>query len=260
MLRYAYGTGKEHEVRNTTRETRHEGARDTTRHGTTRSERWHEESHYGEWTSLWTRGTLRAVTLGAIAQVIKITVLPLILLEIGTSFWPKHSNYSFYCPCYCIFYLVFVLLLDSVIMPSLNASAALDFLEESFDVILVLTSDRTASPLQLHSHSKNTHNNNNNNNTPSVCRWNVSGIDVWVEANKYDQAVFAALKGVDYEGFGRMDLLGPLKSANRLDIQETAVPSIYPWILRGTLSSRTFIHSLLLWSCRHKKRVIFRMH
>ncbi len=111
---------------------------------------------------------------------------------------------------------------DSAIMPSLSLHEVMDFLQESFDVILVLTSDHGLGPHQLQGHPKN------NNSPLSLCRWNVSGVDVWVEANKCDQAVYAALKGVDYEGFGRLDLLGPLKNTKGRDVQETAVPSIYP--------------------------------
>ena len=117
--------------------------------------------------------------------------------------------------------LISIFFVDSDFITSVNTREALGMMEGAFDVVLMLTSDRSLGPSQLqgiyHPHSRF-----------STCRWNVSGIDVWVEANKCDQAIFAALKGVDYEGFGRVDLLGPLKSANRRDIQETAVPSIYP--------------------------------
>ena len=109
-------------------------------------------------------------------------------------------------------------------MPNMSIKEALGILEDSFQVILTLTSTQNSGQTQISKLCQK----KAMNKLSSLCRWNVSGIDVWVEATRCNQAVYNALKGVGDEGFGRFDLLGPLKSAKRMDIQETAVPSIYP--------------------------------
>ena len=51
---------------------------------------------------------------------------------------------------------------------------------------------------------------------------------MWIEATRCSQAIYNALKGMENGNFGHFDFLGPLKSANRLDIQETPMPTVYP--------------------------------
>ena len=114
--------------------------------------------------------------------------------------------------------------LDVTNMPALRLKKALSILEDSFQVIITLLSNRISgqnliSKIRQHKSL---------NKLPSLCRWSIGGIDMWIEASRCSQAIYNALKGMENGSFGHFDFLGPLKSAKRVDIQETPVPTVYP--------------------------------
>ena len=109
-------------------------------------------------------------------------------------------------------------------MPAMALKKALGILEESFQVIITLLSNRSSGQCLISKIRQQ----KSLKNLSSLCRWNISGMDMWIEATRCSQAVYNALKGMENDGFGHFDFLGPLKSAKRLDIQETPAPTVYP--------------------------------
>lgn len=117
-----------------------------------------------------------------------------------------------------------VKVIDVTNMPALRLKKTLSVLEGSFQVIITLLSNRISgqdliSKIRQQRPLKN---------LSSLCRWSIGGIDMWIEATRCSQAIYNALKGMENGNFGHFDFLGPLKSAKRLDIQETPVPTVFP--------------------------------
>ena len=91
---------------------------------------------------------------------------------------------------------------------------------DPFDAVLILENDYTVVPAVAHKLFCSHH------DTGSLYRWNVCGIDCWLEANRHNRAISTMLKEMDSSSFGTFDLLGPLKNPKGTDIEETPIPSV----------------------------------
>ena len=92
-----------------------------------------------------------------------------------------------------------------------------------FDAIFILGARRTIAPPILNNRLSKL---NLNIKNYSLSRWNICGNDCWVGTAKHQRSIHRTLRALDGNAFGTYDLLGPLKSVQGSDVEETALPTI----------------------------------